>query len=818
MGEKVKIQNKTEKINNILFDIIKAVGTTTSLEDFYAFIHNALNRIISAPNFFIAIYNEEKKTIEFPYFKDQFDKKMSYINDFTATHSLTGEVILSGKPLFLFEEELILRKQAKKSIGKLSKIWIGVPLIVRNKVIGVMAAQDYNDPEYFSQKDFEMFIFVSSQIAIAIERKRMMDELVESENRFRDMAELLPEAIFETDDELKITYANSKTLDMLGYSKKDIKNGVNCVDFIAAQNFKTKLNNSGIVEKDEGIDLEGLKEYLFLRKDSSSFPGIIKTSSIYKGGKQTGLRGVIIDISDRKQWEESLKESEYKFRTLAETSSIGIILYQDEKLVYCNPATEKILGYTFEEYEKRDFLDIVAPEFKEKIKKYSVLRQKGLPAPSGYECRIITKQKEEKWIYLEGRSIKFHGKPAGLASWLDITQRKEAEEKLNQFRGYLTGIINSMPSILVGIDVNYKITLFNKQAEEKTGLSAKDADGQDLYSVFPRLKKHHSKIQTAIREQTVQEALKVPYKIDTELFYEDITIYPLVTGDAQGAVIRVDDVTNQVKVESILIQTEKMISVGGLAAGMAHEINNPLAGMMQNAQVVYNRLAKHFPANETAALAAGTTLDSIKAYMKDRKILEHIEKINQAGIQAAEIVENMLNFVKKSGAGKSLQSLSKQVDKTIELVKTDYYLKMKSSFKKLEIFKEYDPTVPKIPCEGSKIQQVVFNILKNSAQAFITNKENSGALQITIRIYLSCNKACLEIEDNGPGMDEKTLKRVFEPFFTTKEKDKGTGLGLYIAYFIITEDHSGEMTVTTELGKRTLFTIKLPVKNVLGNN
>ena len=143
---------------------------------------------------------------------------------------------------------------------------------------------------------------------------------------------------------------------------------------------------------------------------------------------------------------------------------------------------------------------------------------------------------------------------------------------------------------------------------------------------------------------------------------------------------------------------------------------------------------------------------------------------------------------------------------------------MKSSFKKLEIFKEYDPTVPKIPCEGSKIQQVVFNILKNSAQAFITNKENSGALQITIRIYLSCNKACLEIEDNGPGMDEKTLKRVFEPFFTTKEKDKGTGLGLYIAYFIITEDHSGEMTVTTELGKRTLFTIKLPVKNVLGNN
>ncbi len=809
--QQIKAHAKAEKINQILFDIIKAVSTTTSLEDLYAFIHNALDKIISLPNFFIGIFDDKTKAISFPYFKDQFDKEFSYIKDFKTTRSLTGKVILSAKPLLLNEEELIEARHQGKSIGTSSKIWIGVPLIVQNKVLGVMAVQDYHDPEYFSQKDFEMFIFISNQIAFAIERKRMMDELTESEKRFRDLAELLPEAIFETDEELTITYANSKTVKMLGYTKKDIQKGVNCVDLIAVKKCKTEIVDSN-TPGTKTAETDGAKEYNFLRKDGSFFPGIIKTSSIEKEGRQTGLRGVIIDTSDRKQWEESLKESEYKFRTLAETSSTGIVLYQDNKLVYSNPAIAKITGYSFEEREGKTFWDIFAPEYRDMLKRNSDLRQKGLPAPSGYEIKLITKQKKEKCIYIEGNSIQFHGKLAGLVSLLDITRRKEAEKKLKQFQNNLISIINSMPSILVGIDINYNITMFNKKAEESIGLSAKKAEGQNLYTALPKLKHHHKKIDKAMTDRTVQETLRVSYQIDSELFYEDITIFPLVTGEVQGAVIRVDDVTKQVKVESILIQTEKMISVGGLAAGMAHEINNPLAGMMQNAQVVYNRLTKQFPANEKAALAAGTTMDCIKSYMDERKILEHVKKINQAGIQAAKIVDNMLSFAKKSNAGKSLQSLSEQVDNTIKLIQTDHGLKTENRFKNLEIIREYDPGLPKIPCEGSKIQQVVFNILKNSTQAFIPNKENQGSLQVIIRLYLIDNMVCMEIKDNGPGMDKKTINRVFEPFFTTKKQNMGTGLGLSISYFIITEDHAGEMTVKSDIGKGTMFTIKLPVQ------
>jgi PAS domain S-box-containing protein len=813
LTNRIEALSKTEKINNILFEIIKAVTTTSSLEELYTFIHVTFNKVIKLPNFYIAIYDDENRSLEFPYFKDQFDKEMSYIKDFTATHSLTGEVILSGKPLFLKLKELEIRRQAGKSLGSESKTWIGVPLIVLNKVIGVMAVQDYNDPEFFSQSDFEMFIFVSGQIAFAIERKRMMDDLVESEKRFRDMAELLPEAIFEADENLTISFANSKTLDMLGYTKKDIRQGINCVNLIAPENFKAGSNSTEFSVKNDNIDITGLKEYIFSRKDGSVFPGIIKTSSIEKGTQQIGLRGVIVDISDQKQWEETLKESEYKFRILAETSSIGIILYQDQKWVYCNPAAERISGYTLEEHQKMKMSDLIAPEYIDKVKRNSRLRQEGKPAPSGYEFKLINKQKEERWIYVEGSSIQFHGKPTGLVSWLDITHRKAAEEKLQQFRGYLTSIINSMPSILVGIDVNYKIILFNKHAEEKTGLASQDAESQDLYTTLPWLKNHHKQIQTAIREQTVQESLKVQYKINNELFYQDIVIYPLITGNVQGAVIRIDDVTNQVKVESILIQTEKMISVGGLAAGMAHEINNPLAGMMQNAQVAHNRLSRDFPANEQAAIEAGTTLDCIKSYIENRQILDHIEKVNDAGVQAAEIVANMLSFAKKNDAGKSLQNLAEQVDRTIELARTDYDVKKKKDLNKIEIIREYDPEMSQVPCSGSKVQQVVFNILKNSTQAFMSNEYNSGILKVTIRLYQSYDMACMEIEDNGPGMEEKILKRVFEPFFTTKEQDKGTGLGLSISYFIITEDHSGEMSVKSEPGKGTVFKIKLPIKN-----
>jgi signal transduction histidine kinase len=129
----------------------------------------------------------------------------------------------------------------------------------------------------------------------------------------------------------------------------------------------------------------------------------------------------------------------------------------------------------------------------------------------------------------------------------------------------------------------------------------------------------------------------------------------------------------------------------------------------------------------------------------------------------------------------------------------------------MKIIKEYADDLPLLPCEGAKIQQVLLNILRNGAQAM--GEANTHSPRFIIRIYSekASEMVCIEIEDNGPGMDEETRSKVFDPFFTTKPVGVGTGLGLSVSYFIITESHQGTMDVISEPGKGTTFIIRLPI-------
>ncbi|WP_051309040.1 two-component system sensor histidine kinase NtrB [Desulfogranum japonicum] len=396
----------------------------------------------------------------------------------------------------------------------------------------------------------------------------------------------------------------------------------------------------------------------------------------------------------------------------------------------------------------------------------------------------------------------------------DITKRKQNEEEMRQLRNYLSNIINSMPSILVAVDLDGKVTQWNSRASELTGLSLEDVRSQPLAEVFPLLANETDRIQTAIKECRIISSPKVSRKVDHEDRYEDITIFPLVANGVEGAVIRIDDVTQHMRMEEMMIQSEKMLSVGGLAAGMAHEINNPLAGMMQSAEVISNRLGTniHMPANERAAKEAGTTLDAIESFMKARGIPRLLGNINESGRRAAGIVRNMLSFSRKNEATVSSCDLAELIDKTLELAATDYDLKKEYDFKKIAIVKEY--AVPSIsaPCQSINIQQVLLNILRNGAQAMQGAGTESPRFVLKARMEHDSEMAVMEIEDNGPGMDEATRKRVFEPFFTTKPVGTGTGLGLSVSYFIITENHGGKISVESSPGNGAKFTISLPLK------
>ena len=387
---------------------------------------------------------------------------------------------------------------------------------------------------------------------------------------------------------------------------------------------------------------------------------------------------------------------------------------------------------------------------------------------------------------------------------------KQVENRV--LRNYLENIINSMPSLLIGFDSEMVVTLWNAEAVRFTGIPEGSAVGHPLPNFFDRLLSFE-KIRTSLQTQSSLINRKCVFKTAGGTRYIDVFFFPLVPNGVYGGVLRITDVTEQVKFEEIMIQSEKMMSVGGLAAGMAHEINNPLAGIMQTASVLESRLCpkKHVPANLRAAEAAGIPLEAIEAYMKERGIPRMVNNIQISGERLAGIVSNMLSFARKRGDRKSTHNLVELIEKTIELARTDYDLKKQYDFKFITIRKEYEPSVPVVPCEQAKIQQVLLNILRNGAEAM-----HDGGIrepEFVIRTFLDKERmsSCVEIFNNGPPLSDEEKIRIFEPFFTTKPVGMGTGLGMSVSYFIIVNDHGGEISVESGEGSGVKFIIKLPI-------
>lgn len=394
-------------------------------------------------------------------------------------------------------------------------------------------------------------------------------------------------------------------------------------------------------------------------------------------------------------------------------------------------------------------------------------------------------------------------------------QVKLRTKELEELKNYLANIINSMPSFIASVDMEGRINQWNVEAEKNTNLSFAQVENHSLADIVPELKNEIKilKEQSGDLKRTVRSRRSIDEN-GKEIF-EEITLYPLKDGEKEGAVIRIDDVTKRIEMEEMMIQSEKMLSVGGLAAGMAHEINNPLAGMMQTAEVLLLRLGEDIAPNIQIAEELGITMSQIRSFMERRDVPIMLQRIRESGSRAAEIVYNMLTFARKGKSGKSTTSIPELMEKTLELANIDYNLKKQYDFKRIKIVKEYDENIPLVPCESTKIQQVLLNLFKNGAEAMHEDLSDDGqrpAFIIRIKNDPSNNMVRIEISDNGPGIPEHVRKRVFEPFFSTKPTNKGTGLGLSVSYFIITQNHNGEMFVKSTPGKGTTFVIKLPVE------
>jgi len=687
------------------------------------------------------------------------------------------------------------------------------------------------DQAAFSDKkiDRESVQFVELDQLAEYANKMLQDKIIAQQD-LMDERELLfvtirsiGDGVITTDKSGKVMHMNPVAEKLTGWSLeeatgKSLIEVFNIVHAVSRDIFDNSINRVLTNGKIIGVS----NDLLLIAKDGKESQIADNLAPIRNSDDDiVGAVLVFRDITDLKRAEEALRESEEQYRGLAEAgASIGeaIVVVQDTDTikaahVFANPVWVRMTGYSVKELEETSYYDLIHPRYRDEVVDRAQRRLQGENIPGQYEISIVSKDGQEVPVEVSASSsIPFKGKPSNVGYIRDITERKQAEEELTRLRLYLKNMFDSMPSVLVGVDTKGNVTQWNGETERLTGLSADDARGQPLMDVLPQLTLQMEKIKTSISRKEPHLEQKVSRQENGETHYSDIMIYPLISNGVEGAVIRMDDVTDRVRIEQMMIQTEKMMSVGGLAAGMAHEINNPLGAIMQGVQNAIRRLSPDLEANQKAAEECGTDLETVRSYLEKRGILRYFDGMKEAGTRAARIVSNMLDFSRRTESKLAPTEINELMDNVLELADSDYDLFKKYDFRHVEIVRDYGTDLSQVPCTTTEIEQVYLNLIRNAAEAMAGDKEKEEGPRITIRTRREKDHALIEVEDNGPGMDEETRKRVFEPFFTTKPVGVGTGLGLSVSYFIITNNHNGSVSVESEPGKGTKFIIRLPLE------
>jgi len=368
----------------------------------------------------------------------------------------------------------------------------------------------------------------------------------------------------------------------------------------------------------------------------------------------------------------------------------------------------------------------------------------------------------------------------------EITEREADLKKANN---YISNIINSMPSILVGVDAKGRITQWNKKAEETTGIKKNEAKGRLLPEVFPQMASEMDNVMESMATNEIKVESKKPYNNKTQ--YMDITIYPLVSDGVEGAVVRIDDVTSYYNLEQQLNQHRKMDAIGQLVGGVAHDFNNLLAGILGAAEMLKNK------GND------------------GRKTVKYVDMIILASTRAAELISKLLAFSRKGAI------VFTPVD--IHDILNDVSVILERSIdKKIEIQINNNAEQSVVVGDSSQLQNVFMNIGINASHAMPDGGEVSFTTSILKLEKIACNEmpfdiepGCfieIEIRDRGCGISSENIHKIFEPFFSTKEQGEGTGLGLAAVYGTI-QDHHGAVNVSSELGVGTVFRIYLPLSD-----
>lgn len=527
--------------------------------------------------------------------------------------------------------------------------------------------------------------------------------------------------------------------------------------------------------------------------------------------------GIHQHTEKRKQAEDALKRLQRQQDRILNAAGEGICgVDADGVIDFMNPVAAAMFGWESDSLVGKKFRDVVCLGAETTDPEYRF----ACSLPESFSSAAVKLADETFFHRKNGTTfpVEYISTPivedgviiGAVLTFADISVRREAEQEMGRMRFYLQNVIDSMPSILISIDIEGRITRWNNEARRVTGFDILNTRDRKLSEVLPVFAEYMDRIRHTMIERKPLRLERLPFKLQADSRFVDVMIFPLVYGDVEEAAIRIDDVTERVLVEDETIQNEKLMSVTSLVEGIAHELNNPLGGILQGAQSVIRRVSLDLPQNIDTARKIGVDLEKIQVYLKERNIIKFLDGIRSSGHRAANIVAYMLQFSRDRVASREHANISALIDRAVELVNHDSEFIKTVNFEEIEIVREYEENLPLAFCAVSEIEQVMVNLLKNAGQVLMAQK-NTVPPRITLRALkdVENDMVRIEVEDNGPGMEEHIQRRVFEPFFTTKPPGEGTGLGLAVSYFMVTVTNKGAMSVESTPGAGAKFILRL---------
>lgn len=694
-------------------------------------------------------------------------------------------------------------------------------------------------------------------------RKNMEEDLRRSEEKYRTILESIDDGYYEIDLEGNYTFFNDAETRNLGYSKEEMT-GMDSRKYQDEETYK-RTRKAFIDLYRTGIPIKSL-EMEAIRKDGTRVFNEISASLITdKEGKPIGFRGITRNISERRKAEEALRESERKYRFLMEAmTDIVWTLDMDFKPLYVSSSIEKVLGFSMEERLRQDLKDIVTPDsYANMTNKFAweleIEKKQQADSERTFTLEVEYYHKDGGTRWFENIMHWFRdreGKIAGIHGVSrDITERKRVEEDLRRSEERYRTILDEMEEGYFELDLAGNAVFFNDSVcrilgyppEELLGINYKEyTDGENArkclriyneiyrtgnpgkvqgYEIIRRdgtkryletsasLQKDSSgKIigfrgisRDVTERKHAEEALK---RNHDELIRKNIEIEES-RKNVQIALERLGAAYEELKVsQAKILQQEKMASIGQLAAGVAHEINNPVSFIASNLNTLDKylyRLVK-FSQVQTEIIKKLQASDAIRKMEKKRKelkidyIVEDIRKMVQELLDGTNRVQKIVQSLKRFSRVDDVDYKNSDINECLEQSINIVWNEIKH---KAALVKEYGE-IPFTKCFPQQLSQVFINLLLNAAQA-ITEKG-----EIKIKTWERDKEIWISVSDTGVGISPDNMVKIFEPFFTTKEVGKGTGLGLSISYEIV-QRHGGDISFESEEGKGTTFIVRIPI-------